>query len=88
MNAAQATVEELPMLGGTGPASDRERLLLAVVELCDRANRNGELDAGRAEVNVLLQDVFLNLVSSAERRPRGIAWPNALAVPAGPLTDW
>ncbi len=46
--------------------TDRERLLLAVVELCDRAAETQSDLAARAEIQDVLQEIFLNLISTAE----------------------
>ena len=67
MTAAHAFVDDLPSLTASRSAGDRERLLMAVVDLCDRANQTGEPLSTRVEVNGLLQDIFLNLISTAER---------------------
>lgn len=67
MTAAQAFLDELPTLTAPRTTGDRERLLMAVADLCDRSNLAGEPLASRAEINALLQDIFLNLIASAER---------------------
>ena len=67
MTAAQAFLDELPTLTAPRTTGDRERLLMGVVDLCDRANRAGEPLSSRAEINGLLQDIFLDLIGSAER---------------------
>ncbi len=67
MTAAQAFLDELPTLIAPRTTGDRERLLMAVADLCDRANLAGEPLSSRAEINSLLQDIFLNLIATAER---------------------
>jgi uncharacterized protein (DUF2336 family) len=46
---------------------ERERLLMAVVDLCEQADRTGAPLADRARAQAALQDIFLNLISSTER---------------------
>ena len=62
-----------PKSGSVAPASlgaptmtDRERLLMAVVELCDRAAETGTGVADREDAREVLQRIFLDLISSAE----------------------
>eukprot|EP01039_Chlorochromonas_danica_P016106 gene16106-19018_t len=46
---------------------ERERLLMAVVDLCEQADRTGAPLADRAKAQAALQEIFLNLISSTER---------------------
>ena len=46
---------------------ERERLLMAVVDLCEQADRTGAPLADRARAQAALQEIFLNLISSTER---------------------
>ena len=46
---------------------ERERLLMAVVDLCEHADRTGAPLAERARAQAALQEIFLNLISSTER---------------------
>lgn len=46
---------------------ERERLLMAVVDLCEQVDRTGAPLAERANAQAALQDIFLNLISSTER---------------------
>ncbi|MBC6982726.1 DUF2336 domain-containing protein [Caulobacter sp. 17J80-11] len=61
MSAAVKT-ESLLLLAQSRQAGDRERLLLAIADLCD-----GAPEAGRPEIQALLGDVFMTLVVDAER---------------------
>jgi uncharacterized protein (DUF2336 family) len=65
--ASQA--ERLMQMAETRSPADRERLLLAIADLCDSADDVGALDTG--EVQVLLNDIFMILVVEAERDIRG-----------------
>jgi len=59
---AAAHARELIDLARSRETNDRERLLLAVADLCD-----GAPDARRPEIQGLLDDVFMALVVEAER---------------------
>lgn len=61
--ASQA--ERLMKLASTRSAADRERLLLAIADLCENADDIGALDTGA--VQSLLNDIFMILVVEAER---------------------
>jgi uncharacterized protein (DUF2336 family) len=64
--AAQA--EDLLKLAQVRAPAERERLLLAIADLCDSADKAGALDA--AAVQSLLNDIFMSLVMEAEREIR------------------
>ncbi len=57
--------ERLMALARTRAPADRERLLLAITELCDNAEIVGQLES--ASVQALLNDIFMCLVVEAER---------------------
>ena len=57
--------ERLLTLAKTRAPADRERLLLAIAELCENAEIVGQLDS--AAVQALLNDIFMCLVVEAER---------------------
>ena len=61
--ASQA--ERLMQLAQTRSPADRERLLMAIADLCDSAQDVGALDTGA--VQTLLNDIFMILVVEAER---------------------
>jgi uncharacterized protein (DUF2336 family) len=61
--ASQA--ERLMQLAQTRSAADRERLLLAIADLCESAEDVGALDTGA--IQTLLNDIFMILVVEAER---------------------
>ncbi len=58
--------EDMLALARSRSTNDRERLLLAVAELCDRAEASSNGAPQRPEVQKVLQDIFLNLVREAE----------------------
>ena len=65
--ASQA--ERLMQLAQARSPADRERLLLAIADLCESAQDVGALDTG--VVQALLNDIFMILVVEAEREIRG-----------------
>ena len=67
MNIA-AQAEDLLKLAQARAPADRERLLLAIADLCESASKAGSLDA--ATVQSLLNDIFMSLVMEAEREIR------------------
>lgn len=75
--AAAVKTESLLLLAQSRQTGDRERLLLAIADLCD-----GAPEAGRPDVQALLGDVFMTLVVDAERDIR-----RALAERLA-LVDW
>lgn len=67
MNAPTAApTDEMLALARSRTAADRERLLMAVAELCDRAEQSNNGQPQRPEVQNVLQEIFLNLVREAE----------------------
>ena len=67
MNIA-AQADRLMKLAQTRSPGDRERLLLAIADLCDSADSVGALDT--QQVQALLNDIFMCLVVEAEREIR------------------
>ena len=67
MNIA-AQADRLLKLAQARAPGDRERLLLAIADLCDSANSAGALDT--QAVQALLNDIFMLLVVEAEREIR------------------
>ena len=67
MNIA-AQAEDLLKLAQARAPADRERLLLAIADLCESASGAGALDA--TAVQALLNDIFMCLVMEAEREIR------------------
>ena len=67
MNIA-AQADRLLKLAQARAPGDRERLLLAIADLCESASGAGALDA--ATVQALLNDIFMCLVMEAEREIR------------------
>ena len=67
MNIA-AQAEDLLKLAQARAPADRERLLLAIADLCESADRARALDA--SAVQALLNDIFMCLVMEAEREIR------------------
>jgi uncharacterized protein (DUF2336 family) len=59
--------DQLLALAHSRQASDRERLLMGVVEMCEQASVNDMDLASRAAATDTLQEVFLSLVATAER---------------------
>ncbi len=67
MNIA-AQADRLMKLAHTRAPGDRERLLLAIADLCESADTAGVLDT--RQVQALLNDIFMCLVVEAEREIR------------------
>ena len=66
MSSARAPSDTAASSGDPPPVTDRERLLLAVMELCERANETQTGLSSREDVQDVLQEIFLNLISTAE----------------------
>jgi uncharacterized protein (DUF2336 family) len=82
--SAPQTVQDLTTLAQSRSREDRERLMLGIVALCDQADPS----VRTAQVQALLDSIFLNLITSAEHDIRRLLaeklaladWPPAALV--------